>query len=99
LQSEVRGRSEDMLTPLAGGIPERMTLTERSNRHNPVREDGSVSSAVLLPSAASRNPGAGTVFLLGWGCVRGRAKPTPCRSSAKKIFEKNRQITTCKIVP
>lgn len=34
--------------------------------YNPVREDGSVLLPFLLPSAASRNPGAGAVAPAGF---------------------------------
>lgn len=66
-----------------------MTLTERSNRYNPVREDGSVFSAVLLPSAASRNPGAGAVAPAGLGVYEGEGNAHPLQIFRKKIFRGN----------
>jgi hypothetical protein len=62
-----QGKSEDMLTR-RGRDTGTNDLDGTEQPYNPVREDGSVFLPFLLPSAASRNPGAGTVFLLGvWG--------------------------------
>lgn len=62
-----QGKSEDMLTR-RGRDTGTNDLDGTEQPYNPVREDGSVFLPFLLPSAVSRNPGAGTVFLLGvWG--------------------------------
>lgn len=97
MQSAVRGRSEDMLTR-RGRDTGTNDLDGTEQPYNPVREDGSVFLPFLLPSAASRNPGAGTVFLPVGG-VEGEAEPPPADLPQKKIFEEIRQITTYKIVP
>lgn len=55
-----------------------MTLTERSNRHNPVREDGSVFSAV--PPAT---PGEGETGCRD-GVPAGGLGAKPLRSSVSK---------------
>ena len=94
-----------MLTPLAGGIPERMTLTERSNRHNPVREDGSVSSAVPPALCGEQKPGCRDGVPAGLGVCEGEGKAHPLQIFRKKNFREkstnynmqNRPLIDCLI--
>lgn len=81
-----------------GGIPERMTLTERSNRI--IRSERTAEercrSSCPLRQAETRVQGR---LLLPVGGVEGEAEPPPADLPQKKIFEEIRQITTYKIVP
>lgn len=62
-----------------------MTLTERSNRHNPVREDGSVFSAV--PPALRRvESGCRDGVPAGLGVREGEGKAHPLQIFRKKNF-------------
>ena len=65
--------------------------------YNPARGMAAFFVPFLLP-LGERFPGAGAVAPAGLGVMRGRAEPTPCRSSGKNFFEEIRQFTTCEII-